>query len=469
MMLLRPTNFSKFHLNHYNNYKEFLDFLFENINYLVKHINKDKLNNFIPSIFLFLLKSNIDFLKSFGLKINNINLIHLLSIKQLNHEELNKVYNLKNDLEDESYENFENVNLVELETDLIERRLILIDYLSEDVKSDLFRKDKDELFKLNLDQLDDVFITRLIDHFFNIKKYKLKLGVLNFMNLNSILRTYSKFRDKDIHFLDSSSKLDLLNYDFFDLIINSLPDSYFQNYLNLEKLNRIFFSSLKMEDNFNLLKKYQPNLTTVQLVDLLSLNPNAKNFKSLIPIFFKTFDLDSIDDKDQAYQLLFNFIELMPKNSQSIENYIKKSMFQQDQMNEEEFIKNFLIKESMSNSSKRVFSNFTIISNVLKCDKTLIKKQLKRHPNAKKTNINNLPLIVDYLLKQELTVDQIKDNSSILLYSYESIKLALDSLKQDQELYERVKTKDNFIDYLLYFLEKNSSFTGNGVFLNKLI
>lgn len=440
-LLLIDKKFKNFQEN-----DEYWSNLFKNTDLLFDNLNEDQQFQIdLSTIFKSLWYWQMNLLSSFKIQINSFTLSNSQYFKLMNDEILKKIHHFD-----------DHPGL-----DLIERRLQLIDYLTEDEKTELFRNDKNELLKLNLVLLNDVLNIRLIEKFFHIESITAKETRIDFLNLNSILRTYSKFTKKQIYFLNPHS-LKNLNAQFFNQIIKSLPDDYFDSFINIKKLNR-FFDLSNVEHKFKLIQNYLPKtITTTELINLLSIEMKQKNFDELIKLFFSTFDLNQ-----NVYEYLFKFLEYLPKNEESIKNFIKKSMFLPDPQ-DDELIKLYLKKESIgkSSSTNMIKKNLSLLEIILKCDQKLIKEFIKKHPYADKVTLDDVTLIIQYLLDQNVSLKQIKNCQLIVLYSLKLIDEKLNQLKQD-EIYDRIKDQDNFLEYLLYYIEKESSFTGKSAFLYK--
>lgn len=422
------------------------EILARNADLLADHIGEEKLNECLPLIHNTFLEQIVDFLDSFAIEINSSNLTSLWYLRLMNNEELKRV-----------------VWFGDGAPDLVERRLRLIDYLSEEEKTEMFRRDKDQLLQLSAVCLNDVMNTRLLEKFFYVEYLSRDEVRKSFMNLNSILKTYSKFARRKVHFLDYRA-LKRLNADFFNRIIASLPADYFDSSVNISKLEKFFSAHKKVEEHFRFIRQRLPSLTTVELISLLSLEYPQKHFETLVDQFLRAFALDPT----HAYELLFKYIEYLPSNPESIERLIKKLMALSDQLDELELVRTFLDKQASSRSvcRYRFKSNLGLMQSILKRDRKFIYQQLKEHPFYNKTSLGDVSLTIQYLLDEGLTLDQINAGLTIVLYSTELVKESLEALKQE-EFYERIKDRDNVLDYLLYFVERNSAFTGKAVFMKR--
>ena len=420
----------------------------DSIRHLTKHFKEEELNCHQPFIYrIEHLKKELDFLSSFQMKISYSTLKHNLKMLRLmNYEELKKVYDFGDDL------------------DVVERRIQLIDYLDEDEKDLIFRQDKAELLKLNLFHLDSVLNLRLIEYFLNIsdfhhlyRRYRVK-----FAELNPILRTYSRYLKMNKRFLNPGS-LPELNANFFNHIVNRLPSSYFDNYLNLNKLNK-FFSIIKVEAHFDVLMKYLPNLTVIESIDLLCLlrTTQFRRFELLFKQLFQSFDVIGQED---AYKIVFKYMIALPKTEQT-KKFIENSMYLPDHLDESDLITAYLTREPDGKRASRSDVTIGMIETILAINNSTIRKQLRKHPYYNKVRFDDVSAIVQFLGEQKLTPKQINGHLEILLYSLQSIKDKFELLRND-EIYERIRTKDNFIEYLIYFIEKDTSFSGKAAFLNK--
>ena len=422
------------------------DTLSRNADLLIKHMGEERLNECVPLIHNSFLRLNVDLLKSFGIQITPSNLVGIGALRLMDNEELKKT-----------------VLLDDSAPDLVEHRLQMIDYLTEAEKTEMFRQDKDQLLQLNLVALNDVMNARLMEKFFtyadHLNREELRKS---FLNLNAILRTYSKFTRRKKHFLDHQV-LKRLNADFFNQIINDLPDDYFDSFVNITKLNKFFCPRKRTEDNFRFIRQHLPSLTTLELIDLLSLDYQQKHFECLVGIFLRTFDLD----REHAYELLFRFVEHLPRDPETIGKLIKKLMSLPDQLDELELVKAFLQKQASRKSNFRFKSNLSLMQTILKRDHKFIYRQLKDHPFYNKISLGNVSQTIQYLLDEGLTLDQINAGLKIILYSLELVQQNLEILKQE-EIFERIKHRNNFLDYLLYYIERDSAFTGKAVFYEKM-
>lgn len=422
--------------------------LARNAKLLADRIGEEKLNECLPLLNNTFLEQVVDFLDSFAIEINSSNLTSFWHLRLMNNEELSRA-----------------VWFSDGARDLVERRLQLIDYLSEQEKTEIFRQDKEQLLQLSLVCLNDVMNTRLLEKFFHVEYLSRDEVRKSFMNLNSILRSYSKFAKRKIYFLDYRVLTRTrLSAAFFNEIIDSLPADYFDSSVNISKLENFFSPHKKMEENFRFIRQCLPSLSTVELINLLSLEYPQKHFETLIRLFLRAFVLEP----SHAHELLFKYIEYLPNNPESIDRLIKKLMTLPDRVDEPELVRTFLDKQagSRSVSRYRFKSNLGLLQSILKRDPKFIYQQLKKHPFYNKTSLGDVSLTIQYLLDEGLTLDQINDGLTVVLYSVELIKEALEALKQE-EFYERIKDRDNFLDYVLYFIERNSAFTGKAVFMRK--
>lgn len=104
-------------------------------------------------------------------------------------------------------------------------------------------------------------------------------------------------------------------------------------------------------------------------------------------------------------------------------------------------------------------------------DSSDIRNLLKRHPFWINIPLVQVKFVCDQLLKQ-FSVQDIYDNCQIVLYPWRKIKDLMDILNQKKTQHfpidhlDSVKlSKSQKLSLILYFLEKNHYFIGNGVWI----
>ncbi|XP_032685871.1 transcription termination factor 5, mitochondrial isoform X2 [Odontomachus brunneus] len=90
-------------------------------------------------------------------------------------------------------------------------------------------------------------------------------------------------------------------------------------------------------------------------------------------------------------------------------------------------------------------------------------KKLMKHPHWKTANFNDIKKMLDYLI-ENFTIDEIYQNIHIILYSRSAVEEMLTELRQKySQSTEYSFTNSQYLALCLYMLEKDTHFTGDGI------
>ena len=95
-----------------------------------------------------------------------------------------------------------------------------------------------------------------------------------------------------------------------------------------------------------------------------------------------------------------------------------------------------------------------------------VKDALKLHPNSKLLSLDNMKRVVELIISEGFSKEQLLNGIHLVLYPAELVaqKLAELSKRPDMQPIEVSLKEPNILQIVLYLLEENFMFTGNGVF-----
>ncbi|XP_013772358.1 transcription termination factor 5, mitochondrial-like [Limulus polyphemus] len=95
-----------------------------------------------------------------------------------------------------------------------------------------------------------------------------------------------------------------------------------------------------------------------------------------------------------------------------------------------------------------------------------VKQSLQVHPNMYRISLLNAKKVVQFLLGQGFTREQVWKGIPIVLYNVSVVEKHLKNLPDQEEMQPFIgwKTNPNVIQLLLYYIERNTRFTGEGVY-----
>jgi hypothetical protein len=108
------------------------------------------------------------------------------------------------------------------------------------------------------------------------------------------------------------------------------------------------------------------------------------------------------------------------------------------------------------------------LSEFLKIDFQSIKSRIGSHPYGSRLNVSNANKIVEFFIGLGLSKEQIINGIYIALYEYELVKhqyRLMSNLTELQPFDFEWKKHPFLLQLLIYYIEKNYSFTGNGVYV----
>ncbi|XP_076338971.1 mitochondrial transcription termination factor 5 [Tachypleus tridentatus] len=110
--------------------------------------------------------------------------------------------------------------------------------------------------------------------------------------------------------------------------------------------------------------------------------------------------------------------------------------------------------------------SITYLANQLNKTDVEIKQKLQVHPNMYRISLLNAKKVVQFLLNQGFTREQIWKGIPIVLYNISVVEEHLKNLPDQEEVQPFIgwKTNPNVIHLLLYYIERNTRFTGEGVY-----
>ncbi|KAJ8916747.1 hypothetical protein NQ315_013952 [Exocentrus adspersus] len=93
----------------------------------------------------------------------------------------------------------------------------------------------------------------------------------------------------------------------------------------------------------------------------------------------------------------------------------------------------------------------------------LVRKKMKCHPYYLYVPLKDMQETYDYLIAQQFQHDSIFNVMHILLYPQEKIQNALNQIRTNSEIQIKSLKQTKLLNLVLYFIEKEHHFTGNGI------
>ena len=95
-----------------------------------------------------------------------------------------------------------------------------------------------------------------------------------------------------------------------------------------------------------------------------------------------------------------------------------------------------------------------------------IRKALSTHPHYRHLTVGTMRDVVDLLVHEQFTPEQIYEGLHLILYPAELVKKKFIELSKRPEMqpFEIRRTEKRILHFLIYFIESGYDFTGSGVF-----
>lgn len=95
-----------------------------------------------------------------------------------------------------------------------------------------------------------------------------------------------------------------------------------------------------------------------------------------------------------------------------------------------------------------------------------VRRALRSHPHKSLLSTGNVKEVIDFLKFQEFKDEQLFPGVQLVLYPLKLIEKSLDQMasRPDMQPWQEMRKEPHILAYLLYIVEEQYNFTGNGVF-----